>query len=175
MSEGNVLWYRIELPRKPMALAHEDLDITDASSEDGLRLFAQTHLKAYGEEMNDESLEMVRLDVEEGVVDRDKMWVALKEGTPVACISYEILAKPDGSRYALLHNLGVPVGLQGEGLGADLIRRLLNNLNTDFGPGTWVLTDCSPDQRGPRQILEKVGFATVEPEPWFPSPPSQLD
>lgn len=137
-------------------------------------MFVGTHLKAYGEESGEEVLDMYRREVEEGVIDRDKMLVALQGGNPVACVSYEVLEKPDGLKYVLMHNLGVDRTFQGKGLAQDVMRMILNGFLDDFGPGTLVLGDVRAEDDAPISVLQAVGFRRVDPEPWFPFPSTEL-
>lgn len=174
MADSRTLWYSLELPGAPLDLRHPALAVLTAVEPDGFRLFVDTHMRAYGEEPTSETYDLYRLDVEEGVIDEDKMLVFLSEGNPVACLSYEILGKPDGAKYALVSNLGVVRAVQGQGFGVDAVRRVLNLLREDFGPGFLVLGDVCRDDVAPREVLKKAGFQSVEPEDWFPFPPSEL-
>ncbi|MHC5038138.1 MAG: GNAT family N-acetyltransferase [Planctomycetota bacterium] len=168
--EHSMYWYSTELPGEPFAVKNKGMKMVTADSEDGFQMFVQTHMKAYGCRADDETYKMYRLDIQEGVVDRDKMITVLQADHPVGCMSYEVLEKPDGFKYIFLHNLGVDLDHRGWGFGEEIIKIVLNMLIDDFGGGMAVLAEVPPRDATSRNILEKMGFGRVEPEAWFPSP-----
>ncbi|MHC4779981.1 MAG: GNAT family N-acetyltransferase [Planctomycetota bacterium] len=169
--EDPVHWYATELPVEPFALKNKGMRMITMDSEEGFGMFVRTHTKSRGDRAVEETFERYRLEIEEGVIDRDKMITVLQHDHPLGCLSYEVLVKPDGFKYVLLHNLGVDPDHRGRGFGEEIIKIVLNMLIDDFGGGLTVMADIRSGDTASGHILRKSGFVPVEPEDWFPFPP----
>ena len=175
MGKPETKWYRRDLGDEHPEPSQVEIELKDATTEDGFESFVRTHMEAFGERPDKETFELYRLDVNDGVIHKDRMFTFLRNGAPSGCVSFSVMKKPDGSEFILLDNLGVPVSLQGNGLGYTTLSLLLSRLRGSFDPETLVLCDVWAGNRASRAILEKLGFQEIEQESWFPLPPEAGD
>lgn len=168
MKDRRILWYRGELPAEAFPTRFSGCRFEDAETEQGLSDFISTHARAYGQRVREGDRELYELDLEDGVIERDKTFTLFRDGEPMGCITYTVHRKPDGGEALLLGNAGVPGELQGRGLGMELYARLMNLLAGLHPPGTTVLADLHNGNVASRRIVEKLGLRQVEVESWFP-------
>ena len=168
MPDRTIFWFRIDLPVEKCPTRDLDFCFVDAQTGEGLKLFAQTHVRAYGEAFQESDIDLYELDLRDGIIERDKTLTMLLDGKPVGCIAYAVHKKPNGEEFILIANAGVPQQLQGTGLGRELYARLMNLLVDSYPAGMTVLADLHNGNEASKKIIRNLGFHEVEVESWFP-------
>ncbi|MHC4597852.1 MAG: GNAT family N-acetyltransferase [Planctomycetota bacterium] len=168
MTQEESIWFLRTLPEEEFPVPLGPCKFVDAETEEGLRLFARIHAEAYGEAFSEKDLALYHLDLEDGVIERDKTLVLFVAEDPRGCVSYLAGKKPDGSPFLSIGNGGVVRSEQGKGFGKVLYASVLNRLIRRYGPGTPVLGDLFNGNEASKRILLGLGFERVEREDWFP-------